>query len=331
MKKIITILIFAGMIAVASAEKKNVSDVPNPVPLASNDEAKKQTKKLNYFTVTPNTADTTQMVLSKSKYFPYLCYIPTVAIQIGTDLGGAIPDLKFIPKTFKAYPQMRVAIGLRVVQPVTPHWTLSAEINYKTVAMNADAVVENMHAWVPDGLGGHLDQFYSGQAKMKMSFTMLEFPLYFTVKLGKRMRNKLHVGGYAAWMIDNQFVTDPTKGYIGTEKPDYVGEAIPMPDPKISMDFGNVLKNWDAGLCFGYEYQIISRLNIGFKLFAGLTDIFDKDVFPNDPKINKVLEYSMKQMRGTFVISWDLYSPDGWLWDYKKKRQQKQQQIASMF
>lgn len=280
------------------------------------------------FTVTPT--DTNQVVMSKSKFFPYLCYIPTVAIQLGTDLGGAIPDFHFIPKTFKAYPQMRVAIGVRVVQPITPHWTISAEMNYKTVAMNADALVENMHAWVPNGDGTHLDQFYTGQAKMKMSFTMLEFPLYFTVKLGKRMRNKLHMGGYAAAMLNSEFVTDPTKGYIGTERPDYVGEAIPEPDPKITMDFGNVLKKWDAGLCFGYEYQIISRLNIGFKLFMGLSDIFDKDVFPEDPKINKVLEYSMKQMRGAFVISWDLYSPYGWLWDYKKKRAQQQAQPISV-
>ena len=278
---------------------------------------------VNQMTTTAAMPDSAINAKSKRKYFPDLCYIPTIALQVGTDLGGAIPDFKFIPKTFKAYPQLRVAIGLRLVQPITPHWTLSTEINYKTVAMNADAMVENMHAWVPDG-DGHLDQFYSGRAKMKMSFTMLEFPLYFTVKLGKRMRNKLHMGGYAAWMLNSEFITDPTKGYIGTEKPDYVGEAIPVPDPKVTMDFGNVLKKWDAGLCFGYEYQIISRLNIGIKLFAGLTDIFDKDVFPDDPKLNKVLEYSMKQMRGSIMVSWDLYSPDGWLWDYKKKRREQE-------
>ncbi|MBR1631508.1 MAG: outer membrane beta-barrel protein [Paludibacteraceae bacterium] len=239
-------------------------------------------------------------------------YVPALSLYVGTDVGGAVPGMNYIPKIFKPYIQLNLAVGAGVRFPLDQRVTLRSDIGYKTVRMDADAYVENQLAFVPDDgqPQGYLKQYYTGQAAMSMSFTMLEVPVYLSIGLGQTGRNKLLVGGYGAWIMRSNFQTDPLKGYIGS-RPDVIENVVSEPSPEVSMNFRNVLSKWDAGLFLGYEYNIYERINIGFRFLAGFKDIFYSDVYPNDPEVSKVLEYRMTHMRGAITVSYDLFNHKG--------------------
>lgn len=248
----------------------------------------------------------------------------TFGVQIGTDVGGALPTkLEFIPKVFRPYPKMYMSIGARTSISLAPGWDLGLEANYKTVEMSADALVENQLAFAPNvnietGLvQGYLKQYFSGQATMNMSFTMLEIPLYakYVFPNGK---DKIMFGGYGAWVMRATFVTDPQIGYIGFE-PDKVepGMVFPPPSEDTRMDFSRFTSKWDAGITFGYERELYQRINIGLRVYAGFKDIFQRDIFPNDDSVDKILEYNMTHMRGSLTISYDLFRTHSW-WRDKK-------------
>lgn len=248
----------------------------------------------------------------------------TFGVQIGTDVGGALPTkLEFIPKVFRPYPKMYMSIGARTSISLAPGWDLGLEANYKTVEMSADALVENQLAFAPDvdpetGLvQGFEKQYFSGQATMNMSFTMLEIPLYakYVFPNGK---DKILFGGYGAWVMRATFVTDPQIGYIGFE-PDKVepGMVISTPSEGTRMDFSRFTANWDAGITFGYEREVYQRVNIGLRVYVGFKDIFQRDIFPNDDSVDKILEYNMTHMRGSLTISYDLFRTHSW-WRDKK-------------
>lgn len=246
----------------------------------------------------------------------------TFGVQIGTDVGGALPTkLEFIPKVFRPYPKMYMSIGARTSISLALGWDLGLEANYKTVEMSADALVENQLAFAPNvdvetGLvQGYLKQYFSGQAAMNMSFTMLEIPLYakYVFPNGK---DKIMFGGYGAWVMRATFITDPQMGYTGSE-PDKVDVVIQAPSDVTRMDFSRFTSNWDAGITFGYEREVYQRVNIGLRVYAGFKDIFQRDIFPNDDSVDKILEYNMTHMRGSLTISYDLFRTHSW-WRDKK-------------
>ena len=97
-----------------------------------------------------------------------------LGVQLGTDVGGAIPvPFKYIPETFNPYPKLDLSLGAKLTFPLTSRWDIGAEVTYKTITMNADARVENQKFQ-----DGDLMEYYSGTAEMRMDFTMLEVPVY---------------------------------------------------------------------------------------------------------------------------------------------------------
>ena len=67
-----------------------------------------------------------------------------LGVQLGTDIGGAIPfPFSNVPDVFNPYPKLSPSIGAKLTFPVTRKWTLGAEVTYKKVAIDADARIAN--------------------------------------------------------------------------------------------------------------------------------------------------------------------------------------------
>ena len=66
-----------------------------------------------------------------------------VSAQIGTDIGGAIPFLFCRRRFFECLSQTECGFWCPFVIGCSSRWSLGANINYKTVAMEADARVTN--------------------------------------------------------------------------------------------------------------------------------------------------------------------------------------------
>lgn len=221
----------------------------------------------------------------------------SLGVQIGTDIGGAIPvPLSYIPDKFNPYPQLSVSLGTKITIPLKgKKWALGTEVTYKKIGLDADARVENQRFEGTDQ-GEKKIQYYSGTAKMHMSFTMLEVPVYVKYAFTSGGSHRLVFGAFGAYYINNDFNVTATKGYIGNEADQF--ENSVMPESPIHMDFGSSLGSWDAGVLVGYEKNMFSRLNMGIRVMMGFKDIFTKD--------NKYFDYKMLNMRGTITVSYDL-------------------------
>jgi hypothetical protein len=181
-------------------------------------------------------------------------------------------------------------LGAKFSFPFYGQFSLGAEITYKTVAMNADARVENQK--FDDG--GSI-QYFSGTAEMNMSFTMLECPLYAKYRFGHSSHTLL-VGGYYAYVMSRKFETIAKKGYIGS-LPDVVDSPV---DEDYIFSFSESMRNWDVGIIVGYELQVISRVHLGLRVMMGCADIFK----PTD----RYFEYNMYPMRGSVTLSYSLFN-----------------------
>lgn len=216
-----------------------------------------------------------------------------MGVQVGTDIGSAIPvPFKYIPSTFNPFPKLKLSLGARFSWSYNNRWSLHLETTYKEVVMNADARVENQR-FKQDGE----TQYYSGVARMDMSFTMVEFPIYAKFALTKSYNDFIILGAYYAYNLSPEFVTTATNGYIGG-KPNMIDGAI-LPSEPLIMNFSEYLGKHDAGIVIGYEKRIWNRLNIGLRIMMGFNDIFRADA--------QFFDYKMWQMRGVVNLEYDLF------------------------
>ena len=65
------------------------------------------------------------------------------------------------------------------------------------------------------------------------------------------------------------------------------------------MDFSPYMDSWDMGVLLGYERKLSRRFELGLRVSMGFKDIFHKD--------NQYFDYNMLHMRGTVVISYNLF------------------------
>lgn len=218
-----------------------------------------------------------------------------LGVQIGTDIGGALPfPFKHIPSTFNPYPKLTPSLGAKFTFPVIPKWTLGVEATYKRIAMNADARVKDQR--FESRTADNIIAYFTGSARMNMEFTMLEVPVYgkYTFRNGK---DRILFGPYFAWVINSDFIVRPVKGFIGNEP----GKVETSQDvDKLPMNFSSSTDMWDIGVVGGYEREIFPRVEIGLRFMVGFKDIFKPD--------NQYFDYKMINMRGTIVVSYNLFS-----------------------
>ena len=222
-----------------------------------------------------------------------------LGIHTGLDLGAAVPwpINKAIGGGDKmnATPHITPALGLSVEYQFLPRWSLVAEATYKTVALDASIItLRNGQKFQDDGFGV---TFY-GRAKMSMSFSMLEVPLYFKFKINDN--NRVFLGGYYAYVADSKFVATAMDGRL--EKDDQQGGTtvdIIKPDSPFVQDFDDNLDNWDTGFQVGYERKVWKKLTLSGRVSVGFKDIFK----PNE----NYLDYSMWNMRGTLTLAYRIF------------------------
>jgi hypothetical protein len=217
-------------------------------------------------------------------------YQGNAGLLIGTDIGGAIPfPVSNIPGTINAYPNINPALGANISFSLIKGWGLGIEVNYKTVAMKADARVDNQRFNMDNAT-----MYFSGTTKTEMKFIMLEVPFYAKYRFNNR--NFVFAGGYYSHIFSGSFIADPVKGYSGSS-PDIV-ETTDVSE--ITMDFSQYLDDWDAGALIGYERTIFDRLKLALRFSMGFKDIFK-------PSSN-YFDYKMLHARGCITLSYDLIS-----------------------
>ncbi|CCZ08027.1 MULTISPECIES: outer membrane beta-barrel protein [Culturomica] len=219
---------------------------------------------------------------------------PVLGLRIGTDIGGALPfPFSNIPSEFAPKIKPRLTFGGEVIVPVSKRFTITAEVNYKTVAIDAEAFVEEQF-FQAEGLNNNEPVFFTGMADMNMSFSMIEIPVYAEYQFSGG-RNRVMLGGYYTINKKQSFDVVAKKGYMQITKGD---EDVLALNTNFTMSFTDDLDSWDAGVLFGYERRIMENLSVNGKVHIGLKSIFT-DGFDK-------LEYKMYQMRLAVGVTYEL-------------------------
>ncbi len=233
--------------------------------------------------------DTVKVLKGRSSVNPYQF---AVAISMGTDIGGAVPvPVSNVPGTVRAYPDINASLGARFTVPVAEYWMLGAEVTYKKLSLDAKTRVENQKF---QDKGNDFLQYFTGTAKMNMSFTFLEVPLLVKYNFGSS-RHRAIAGPYFSYYLNTNFVTTAKIGFKGRE-PNKVDEII---DEDFEMVFTPYLDNWNIGAMVGYECEIFNRIQLGVRFAMSFRDIFKSD--------SRYFDYKMLPMYGSVLVSYDLY------------------------
>jgi hypothetical protein len=216
-----------------------------------------------------------------------------VGLNIGTDLGGAVPfPVSNVPGIIRAYPDINLSLGGKIAVPVTEHWIVGTEVTYKKISLEAKARVENQKVNKDNVL-----QYFTGTAHMSMAFTMLELPLLVKYNFGSS-GHRLLGGPFFSYYLNSKFVTLPKKGFTGDEPDKVEGDGI-TGDGGVEFDFTPNLGNWNIGVLIGYEYEFINRFHIGLRIAMSFKDIFDSGI--------QYFDYKMLPVYGTVLLSYDLF------------------------
>lgn len=224
-----------------------------------------------------------------------------IAPQVGVDIGGAIPTTFGTIEEIgsNVSPKLSPSLGLKIGYDINPSWGVVAEICYKQVGIKAGAKVKDQLFQIKDASGSVQDVWFTGIADMDMEFSFLEFPV-----CGKwswnEGRDKVIFGVYAAWVINPKFDNIAQKGYLSDVQKNPTSDQINPLDEPLVQPFNTIMSSWDIGLLAGYERRIFHNLNIGLRVSMGTVDIFKKG--------QNALGYEMRQMRGSIVLSYDLFA-----------------------
>ncbi|MDR2026779.1 MAG: PorT family protein, partial [Prevotellaceae bacterium] len=129
-------------------------------------------------------------VLAQEEKDSAYIYQGNLGLSVGTDIGGAVPfPVSNIPGTINAYPQINPALGASISFSLVKGWGVGVEINYKTVAMRADARVSNQRFNMDNAT-----MYFTGTTKTEMKFIILEVPVYAKYRFDNR--NFAFAGAY---------------------------------------------------------------------------------------------------------------------------------------
>lgn len=224
-------------------------------------------------------------------------------VHVGIDIGGAAPwppaNMRGDVMKMAAVPRLNPSLGLSFTAHLPRRFTLSAELTYKQVGIDADAWVSGQQFRLPNPDGDDLITRFRGTANVVMNFSMLEVPVYVGYSF-RGGRSRIYLGAYYSYILKSDFKTTPLKGLVENpgdpeRQPIVVTPQSPVP-PDAMPVFNNYLGKWDAGMLLGYEWQIVPRVNMTARLSVGFKDIFRPG--------SNYLEYKVLHMRGTIAVSY---------------------------
>lgn len=219
-----------------------------------------------------------------------------IRVHTGFDLGAAVPwplsSAVGGGNKMSAVPHLTPAFGLSGDFIFNKNWAVVVEGTYKRVAIDVDIRTPRQMFRLSDG-----DANFAGLAQTEMSFTTLEFPLYVRYTFRKGI-NRVFLGGYYARILKGKFIANAVDGTLTNTKTGAVSD-VTSANP-LEQNFSQNIDSWDVGMVFGYERRIFNRAYISGRVSAGFKDVFK----PGE----NYLEFSMWQMRGSFVLSYMLFS-----------------------
>lgn len=248
--------------------------------------------------IPPAAIDFTDICIGASPYggFPR----SYIGIHTGLNIGGSTPlPAGKLGKNAKinVAPGLMLQLGCSWAFMIDDIWSVGAEVTYKSVDLDITAWVPGQRYRDKDNEG--LFVTFRGTTRIKMSYSMLEVPIYGGYTFGPLRNNTVILGLYYAYVLRHDFRVFPTKGTI-TSSTGTIG--IITPDSPYTQDFNGDLKNWDWGFTAGYSRKIMNRLDLGVRFSMGLTDVFRSG--------SNALDYGMYQIRGTLMLSYRIFKLD---------------------
>ena len=224
-------------------------------------------------------------------------------VHVGVDLGAAAPwppaHMRGGAMKMSAVPKLSPSLGLSFTAHMPYRLSLTAELTYKQVGIDAEAWVSGQQFRMPIPDGEDFITRFRGTANVVMNFSMFEIPVYVGYSFGGG-RSRIYLGAYYSYILKSQFNTTPLKGLVENPNDPSKPPIMVTPDSPVPPDampvFNDYLGKWDAGMLLGYEWQIVPRVKMTARFSMGFKDIFRRG--------SNYLEYKMLHMRGTVAVSY---------------------------
>lgn len=197
-------------------------------------------------------------------------------IIVGYNFGATMPN--YLSREIRAinsyWPQFTPHIGYSISYRLKPGLWLESGIMSDYKGMGVQDEVKYMYTDV-DMKGDRIRGYFTGknETTIKISYTTIPLTLAYQI----HPRNKLRVGGYASYRSSSEFTGTVWDGYLReTDNKDILNSTlIEIPEKDVAtFNFGNELRNFDFGLCLGYEYQLNTKFGLYTNLTYGLTTLF---------------------------------------------------------
>lgn len=218
-------------------------------------------------------------------------------IIAGFNIGATapIPLPREIRKLNAYWPQFTPQLGYNVTYRFHENWGVGSGILLDYKGMGVKAEVKSLHTIVDVKSGdtsGEVEGYFTGKNKTEVKSAYVTFPLYLSYKFNDKW--KARAGGYVSYRFSSEFVGDVTDGYLRQGDP--TGERIDI--ELADFNFGDDIRNFDAGAVLGGEYSFNNRFGIFVNLSWGFVPIFTSSF--------KGLDHKMYNIYGTFGLAYSL-------------------------
>lgn len=200
--------------------------------------------------------------------FTFLAQKHSFGVQSGVLYGAPIGPAN---EGDKGFLQVGSSFGLTYEFKFNSIFSINTGVSLSNKRGAYDAVAEGDTTYefeIPNQPSAFFPTTYKGRVKGAFDNAYIDIPLFFSVKVNKRMRTQ--IGVYNGFIISKSH-----KGDVNL----VLGNNFRTIEEKF--DDSKYIANYDLGLLFGGTYDILpNKLAFGFRGTFGLTSLFTDD-YPN--------------------------------------------------
>ena len=134
-----------------------------------------------------------------------------------------------------AVPKLSPSLGLSFTAHMPYRLSLTAELTYKQVGIDAEAWVSGQQFRMPNPDGEDFITRFRGTANVVMNFSMFEIPVYVGYSFGGG-RSRIYLGAYYSYILKSQFNTTPLKGLVENPNDQSKPPIMVPPDSPVPPD-----------------------------------------------------------------------------------------------
>ena len=218
--------------------------------------------------------------------------------RVGYSIGGTAP--LGMPATIRSIEAFHLTpnflLGIDGSKLLYDRWGFQAGLRVENKGMDGEVLTKAYRMKVRMD-ESEMEGYYTGRVRQKVTLWMFTVPVQAIYRLSNKVT--LKAGPYVSVMANKDFSGYASEGYL--RKDDPTGVKVVMGDKEgewATYDFTDDLRNFQAGIAIGADWQTFRRIGFSLDLSWGLTGIH-KSSF-------KTIEQTLYPIYGTIGMTYKI-------------------------